>query len=59
MKAFDMQPDVAAMTGEYEAHLAGMYDKIVGASHPMERKEKRMSLDGFIKGFAATTDLVP
>ena len=57
--AFYLRPDVTYVIGEYEVHLASLYDRIVGAHHPSERDLKRMSLNGFYQGFAATTGLVP
>lgn len=48
--AFYLRPDVQTVFGEYEAHLAVMYDKIVGADliDPSSRDMKRMTMDGFI-----------
>ena len=36
-----------------------IFDKVVGANDPDERDLKRMTLEGYIEGFAKATDLIP
>ena len=44
---------------EYEADLSRLYEKVVGASDAFERDVKRMTKEGYIRGFAETVSLVP
>ena len=57
--AFYLRPDVQTVFGEYEGHFGILYDYIVRAKDPSERDTKRMTKEGFIKGFGEAADLVP
>lgn len=59
MLAFYLRPDVQTVYSEYEAHLGVIFDKVVGANDPDERDLKRMTLEGYISGFAKATDIAP
>ena len=57
--AFYLRPDIQTIYAEYEGHLGVIFDKVVGANDPDERDLKRMTLEGYIEGFAKATDLIP
>lgn len=55
--AFYLRPDVIIIMDQYEEFLGEHYGKVVGAIDELDRDTKRMSLDGFVKGFGATAGL--
>mmetsp|Transcript_45039 Transcript_45039/g.59734 ORF Transcript_45039/g.59734 Transcript_45039/m.59734 type:complete len:118 (-) Transcript_45039:884-1237(-) len=44
---------------EYEGHLGTLFDYIVRANSPAERDLKRMTVDGYVKGFAESSEVTP
>ena len=59
MLAFYLRPDVQTVMAEYEADLSHLYEKVVGAAGPLDRDVKRMTREGYVRGFGETMSLVP
>ena len=59
MLAFYLRPDVQTVMAEYEADLSRLYEKVVGATDAFERDVKRMTKEGYVRGFAETVGLIP
>ena len=57
--AFYLRPDVRVVFEEYIKHLAELYGKVVRATDDFDRDLKRMTLDGYVRGFGETANLVP
>ena len=59
MLAFYLRPDVQTVMAEYEADLSRLYEKVVGATDSFDRDVKRMTREGYVRGFGETVGLVP
>ena len=57
--AFYLRPDVATVMDEYEKQLGEFYDKVVGSNNEFERDTKRMSQEGYVRGFGQSSELMP
>ena len=59
MLGFYLRPDTQTVMAEYEQKLADIYGGIVGATDPIDRDIKRMSLEDYTRSFGEAVDLIP